>query len=91
MANVATGRIKLTVALPLDLIQQVKKWVKETQWSSQSRFVERALVEFLGRLRKEKLRQEFKQASRDPLFLKDLQETERAFCDADTQISLRDD
>ena len=91
MASVLSHRVKLTIALPADLIEQIKKWVKETQWPSQSRFVERALVEFMTRLRQEKLRQEFKHASRDPLFLRDIQETERAFCDADSQASYQGD
>ena len=91
MANMVSHRIKLTVALPADLIDQIKKWVEETQWPSQSRFVERALVEFMIHLRQEKLRQEFKLASRDSLFLRDIQETQESFCDADSQASYEGD
>ncbi len=85
MAEMTSSRLKMTVALPPYLIRQMKEWVKKEEWPSQSRFVERAVMDFLNHLRHEKLRQEFKRAARDPLFLKDIEETQKAFRNADRQ------
>jgi hypothetical protein len=54
---------------------------------SQNALVCRALETELRRTRDERLRREFEEAARDPLFLQDLTETEEAFISADAETA----
>lgn len=86
MAHTATMR-KVTFSLPEDLLSEIREVVDEGIFPSQNVVVREALRNELKRSRTQRLRQEFQEAARDPLFLKDLKETEAAFRTADGETA----
>lgn len=88
MARNAITRKKVTFSLKGDLLEEMKELLQTEQaWSSQNRFVEEALQEHIKKMRRETLRREFAEASRDPLFLADIKLVERDFGRTDTEAS----
>ena len=80
---------KVTFSLSGDILEDMKELVqKEDAWS-QNRFVEEALQEYINKRRREMLRREYSQASRDPLFLSDIKQVEKDFRRADAEASER--
>ncbi len=53
---------------------------------SKNAFVERALLRELRDVRRQARRRRWEEASRDPLFLRDLEETEAAFRSAEAEV-----
>ena len=71
--------LKTTFVIKDELIMQVKEAVKYGYYKSLTSFVENALKNELGALKKAKIRKEIIEASKDPLFLADIAEIEEDF------------
>lgn len=76
---------KATFLLKLELLAEVKAIVREGPYRSINAFVEQALSELVQRIQRERRRQAFEEAGRDPLFLADLKEVGGAFEKADEE------
>ncbi|MFH1610026.1 MAG: hypothetical protein ABID40_05315 [Candidatus Bipolaricaulota bacterium] len=87
MAKTSGGRRKVTFTLPAPLVAEVKALVDQGQVPSQSAFVAEALSWQLQQIRKQRLREEFRLAAADPLFLRDLEEIDQAFRSADGETA----
>ncbi|MDO8691572.1 MAG: CRISPR-associated endonuclease Cas1 [Dehalococcoidia bacterium] len=88
MARNVVTRKKVTFSLNGGLLEQMKELLQaKPAWSSQNRFVEEALEEHIKKMRREILRREFAEASRDPLFLADINLVEGDFEQADAEAS----
>ena len=74
---------KTTFVIKDEIIVQVKEAVKEGYCKSMTSFIEDALKSKLDNLKKEKVRKEILEASKDPLFLADIAEIEEDFKRAD--------
>ena len=67
---------KTTFIIKEEIMTQVKEAVKAGQYNSMTSFVENALKNEIRKLEKEKIIRELKEASKDPLFLADIEEIE---------------
>ena len=74
---------KTTFIIKDDIITQVKEVVKEGYYKSLTSFVENAIKSELEKIKKEKIKKEILEASKDPLFLSDIKEIEEDFKYAD--------
>ena len=74
---------KTTFIIKEEIIMQIKEAVKAGQYNSMTSFVENALKNEIEKLKKEKIRKELKEASKDPLFLADIKEIEDDFKHSD--------
>ena len=76
----------VTFSLPVELIEKFREYARQKQIPSLNAGVRRALEEYSQRLEKDLLYREMKEASRDPQFIKDLEDTATAFeiSDAET-------
>jgi Arc/MetJ-type ribon-helix-helix transcriptional regulator len=74
---------KTTFVIKDDIIIQVKEAVKEGYFKSLTSFVENAIKSELEKIKKEKIKKEILEASKDPLFLSDIREIEEDFKYAD--------
>ena len=77
---------KTTFVIKDEIIMQVKEAVKTGYSKSMSSFVENALKKEIEELKKEKIRKEIIEASKDPLFLADIMEIEEDFKFADFDL-----
>ena len=78
---------KVTLSLDAQLVEQVKQLVQQGEAKSQSEFFEGALRTKLKEIKREQRRQALIEASRDPLFLADIEEIEREFAYADAEAA----
>ncbi len=78
-----TTRTKATFLVSKPLLQEVKALVQEGACRSLNACVEEALSEWVRKVRRERIRRAFEEASRDPLFLADLKEVGGAFVESD--------
>lgn len=79
--------IKVTLSLDSALMDEVRRLVKEGEAKSQSAFFEEALRLKVRHMKREKRRQGWIEASKDPLFLADVEEVERDFAHADAETA----
>ena len=70
---------KTTFNIKEEIILQVKEAVKTGQYNSMTSFIENALSKEIEKLKKEKIKKELEKASKDPLFLNDIEEIEDDF------------
>ncbi len=77
---------KVTYSLPDDLLNEMETAVREGAAPSYSAFVAQAVREQLHRQYEQRLKDEFSAAAEDPLFLEDVEETMRAFGEADREL-----
>ncbi len=87
MAQTTGKRKKVTLTLPADLVADVRSLVLEGRAVSQSAFVTEALAQRVRQVQAVKLKEEFRCAAADPLFLRDVEETEQAFLSADAEAT----
>jgi len=73
---------KVTFSLPEDLLDGVRSVVREGAAPSYSAFVQQALAAGVSRAREALLAESFLQASRDPMFLEDVDRALRDFGDS---------
>lgn len=85
----ATLAKKATFSLHEDLLEDLDQAVSHGAAASKNAFVERALVRELREWRRQQRRARWQQAAKDPLFLKDIAETEAAFREADAETARR--
>ena len=78
---------KVTLSLDASLIEQVQKVVREGEARSQSQFFEEALRARLKQLEREAWERSLEAASKDPMYLADLEEVERDFMYADAEAT----
>jgi Arc/MetJ-type ribon-helix-helix transcriptional regulator len=76
---------KVTFSLPEELVRELREVVEAGLFPSQNVVVREALEKELKRARAHRLCREFLEAAQDPLFLRDLEETEIAFRSADAE------
>lgn len=70
---------KATFVLDENILEEAKGIVKEGAYKSLDALVQEAVFQLVRTVHKEKLRQSFLEASKDPLFLADIQEVEQDF------------
>jgi regulator of replication initiation timing len=75
--------------LPVDLLERLKDYAKNHEIPSLNAGVKEALEEYSRKIEKEKLRKRMAEASRDPLFMKDLEDSMKSFEDSDAEIARR--
>lgn len=81
----------VTFSLPAELLDELKRYVEYDRIPSVNAGVREALEEYTVRLRKEILAKEMEKASKDPLFMKDLEECMKDFEAADIESAGRAD
>src|SRR5439155_8301791 len=86
---VATTSRKATFNLPTTLLAELGEAVAKGVAPSKNALVERALARELREARRLERRARWAEASRDPQFMRDLEETEGAFRDADAETARR--
>ncbi len=83
-------RVKnVTFSLPVDLLEKFKDYAKNNYVPSVNAAVCEAMEKYSTLIEKEKLRQEMTEASKDPLFMKDLKDTMKDFETSDAETSRR--
>jgi Arc/MetJ-type ribon-helix-helix transcriptional regulator len=85
MGKTSDASIKVTYSLPQELIDDVRRVVREGAAPSYSAFVEDALREAVRREREKLIAEEFEQAAEDPHFIADIDEVEKDFENADAE------
>ena len=85
----ATNVKNATFSLPVDLLKRLKEYAKNQDIPSLNAGVKEALEEYSKKIEKEKLRKRMAEASKDPLFMKDLEDSMKAFEDSDAEIARR--
>ena len=78
---------KATFSLPADVLAALDEAVARGAAPSKNAFVQRALARELKELRRRARQSLWEEASRDPLFLKDVEEIEGAFKSADAETA----
>ena len=81
----ATNVKNATFSLPVDLLERLKEYAKNQDIPSLNAGVKEALEEYSKKIEKEKLRKRMAEASQDPLFMKDLENSMKAFEDSDAE------
>ncbi len=74
---------KTTFVIKEEIIMKVKEAVKGGSYKSMTSFMENAIKNELELLKREKIKKEILQASKDPIFLEDIAEIEEDFKYAD--------
>ena len=77
---------KVTYSIPNDLLGEMETAVREGAAPSYSAFVAQAVREQLHRQHEQRLKEAFSAAAGDSLFLGDVEETMRAFGEADREF-----
>jgi hypothetical protein len=81
------SKIKATFSIRRDLLEAVTRAVAQGAAPSKNALVERALKHELRELHRRAVAAEWAQAAKDPLFLRDVQETQEAFSSADAETA----
>ncbi|MHB1336097.1 MAG: ribbon-helix-helix domain-containing protein [Candidatus Humimicrobiaceae bacterium] len=79
----------ITFSLPVDLIDKLKEYSEKNYIPSVSSAVREALQLYSKTIEKENLYKEMKEASKDPLFMEDLNESMDAFAESDEETARR--
>ncbi|MHB1376139.1 MAG: ribbon-helix-helix domain-containing protein [Candidatus Humimicrobiaceae bacterium] len=79
----------VTFSLPVDLIDKLKEYSEKNYIPSVSSAVREALQLYSKTIEKENLYRKMKEASKDPLFMEDLNEIMDAFTISDDETSRR--
>lgn len=81
----AATKVKATFSIRRDLLEAVALAVAEGAAPSKNALVERALQHELRDVHRRALKAQWAQAAKDPLFLRDVQEIQKAFSSADAE------
>ncbi len=87
MVQTNPAKRKSTFFLSEEILSEMKEVISIKGIRSQNALVEKALREYISRIKREILRQEYIEASKDPLFLADVEEVEKAFKHADAETA----
>ena len=82
----ATNVKNATFSLPVTLLEKIKDYAKNQDIPSLNAGVREALEEYSKKIERKKLRKQMKEASQDPLFMKDLEDSMKAFESSDAEI-----
>ena len=74
---------KATISINEDVLEDAKAVVRKSDYQSLNAFVETAIIEMIKRSRKKEIKHQMRLASRDPLFLEDVNDIQRDFQYAD--------
>ena len=85
----ATNVKNVTFSLPIAMLEKLKEYAKNQDIPSLNAGVKEALEEYSKKIEKEKLRKRMNEAALDPLFIKDLEDSMKAFEDSDAEIARR--
>jgi len=85
----ATNLKNATFSLPVAMLEKLKEYAKNKDIPSLNAGVKEALEEYSKKIEKEKLRKRMAEAAQDPLFMKDLEDSMKAFEDSDAEIARR--
>jgi hypothetical protein len=80
-------KVKATFSIRRDLLEAVTAAVARGAAPSKNALVERALQHELRELRRRAAAAQWAQAAKDPLFLRDVQETQEAFSSTDAEAA----
>ncbi|MBM4147390.1 MAG: hypothetical protein FJ240_14145 [Nitrospira sp.] len=83
----ATNVRNATFSLPVDLLERLKEFAKNRDIPSLNAGVREALEEYSRKVEKEKLGKQMAEASNDPLFMKDLEDSMKSFEHSDAEIA----
>jgi metal-responsive CopG/Arc/MetJ family transcriptional regulator len=75
----------VTFSLPIELIDKLRSFAKQHYITSISAGVREALEDYIRELEKDMLQKEMMEASKDPLFMQDLNESMSAFEQSDKE------
>jgi len=78
---------KSTYFLSQDLLSEIKEVVSASGLNSQNALVEEALRKYIAEFKRDILRKQYMEASRDPQFLVDISEIDRDFRQADAETA----
>lgn len=83
----------VTFSLPTDLVDKYREYAKDksSPFPSLNAGVREALEEYINKIEKEKLRREMRQASSDPMFMDDLNESMADFAALDVESARKGD
>ncbi len=85
-----SGKVKnITFSLPVELVEKFRDYAKNNYIPSVNSAVKEALEQYSTKIEKEKLRKEMMEASKDPLFMKDLEDSMKAFESSDAEPARR--
>ncbi|MDI3548080.1 MAG: hypothetical protein PWR10_1732 [Halanaerobiales bacterium] len=78
-----------TFSLPTELLEKIREYAKMNYIPSINAGVKETLEEYVKKMEKEKLYKEMLEASKDPLFMKDLEENMELFEPSDDEVAGR--
>ena len=70
---------KATFVISEAVLEEAKAIVKAKRFKSLNRFIEKAIKDEIGRIRREEIKEAIIEASQDPIFLSDLRDIEYDF------------
>jgi metal-responsive CopG/Arc/MetJ family transcriptional regulator len=79
----------ITFSLPVELMKKYKSYAKSNYITSVNAGVKEALEEYSKKIEKEELKKEMMEAAKDPLFIKDMEESMKAFEASDLETAGR--
>jgi hypothetical protein len=81
----------VTFTLPVDLIEKLRKYARDKEIPSINAGVREALAEYSIKIEQEILHKKMKEASKDRLFMKDLEDSMKDFEGIDNEMDKEDD
>lgn len=79
---------KVTLLVCEETAEALRRAVAEGYARSQSSFVEQAVRAYETAVTRERIREDYREAARDPAFLEDLQAIARDFAEVDAELPL---
>jgi len=73
------SKVKVTFSLPVEIMEKYKKYAEKKYIVSVNSAVKEALEQYAQKIEKEELYRAMCEASQDPMFVKDLEESMEAF------------
>ena len=87
MVQTNPSKKKSTFLLSEGILSEMKEVISARGIRSQNALVEEALRDYISRFKRELRRRQYLEASKDPLFLSDIQDIEKAFKGADAETA----
>ncbi len=85
-----SGRTKkATFNISTEILEELDAVMAQGAARSKNALVEQALIRELKELKKQTRREEWQKAAADPLFIRDIEDTEKAFYTADSDSARR--
>ena len=80
---------KVTFNLPVDIIAEIDAIMDSGLVPSKNALVEQAIVKELNELKKQSRKKRWQDGARDPLLIKDIEDTDTSFYQADAETARR--